>query len=105
VLLHVNLQSFFSYAEDGATPLAALSEAVAHLAADLPGARLTVALRNAACAPPDACERARASAERAGAFCVNTLDAAAAAIGVAKRWSAARARATAAAQPRVRESA
>jgi acyl-CoA synthetase (NDP forming) len=95
VLLHVNAQSFFSYAEDGEAPLAALFDAVARLAGELPGARITVALRNAACAPPGACERARAAAARGGALCVETLDAAAAAIAAAKRFGAARARARA----------
>jgi len=50
-------------------------------------------LRNAACAPFEATERARAAAARGGALCYDTLDAAAAAIAAGKRWSAARVRA------------
>lgn len=93
VLLHANAQSFFSFAEDGETPLYRLVEAVGRLARDLPGTRVTLALRNAICAPEGVAARVRAAADAAGLLCYESVEAAASAIAAGKRWSAARTRA------------
>ena len=91
VLLHANAQSFFSFADDGETPLLRLVEAVGALARELPATRVTLVLRNAACAPDGVAARVRAAADTAGLLCYDSLDAAASAIAAGKRWSAAHA--------------
>jgi hypothetical protein len=91
VLVHANAQSFFSFAEDGETPLLRLVEAVGRLARELPATRVTLALRNAACAPEGVARRVGAAADAAGVLCYESVEAAASAIGAGKRWSAARA--------------
>jgi acyl-CoA synthetase (NDP forming) len=91
VLVHLNLQSFFSWSDDGETPLRANLDALSGLAGEEPAARVAVVLRNAACAPPEVAQRARAAAGAGGALVYESLEAAAEAIAAGKRWSAARA--------------
>ncbi|GGM58774.1 hypothetical protein GCM10007977_070400 [Dactylosporangium sucinum] len=84
VLLHVNVQSYFSYGTGDLTPLVDLLGRLPELAGP---ARVTVAARNLDTAPGDAADRIGAAAVAAGVPLFGTLDAAATAIAAVKRWT------------------
>ncbi|MET7393980.1 acetate--CoA ligase family protein [Dactylosporangium sp. NPDC005572] len=84
VLLHVNVQSYFSY---GTGDLAPLVDLLGRLPELTGAARVTVAARNLDTAPGDAADRIGAAAVAAGVPLYGTLDAAATAIAAVKRWT------------------
>jgi acyl-CoA synthetase (NDP forming) len=89
VLVHVNVQSYFSYGVGGIDPLLQLLDHLAGVRTRWT-ARLAVVLRNVECAPPVDGERARAAVVDAGLPVFQHFDEAAVAIAAAqtfRRWS------------------
>jgi len=88
VLVHVNVQSYYSYGSGALDSLLALVE---QLAAWRPGQiRLALAARNLDAAAGDGIDRLRAAAAHHGLPLYPTLDGAAAAIAAANRFAASR---------------
>jgi acyl-CoA synthetase (NDP forming) len=88
-LVHVNVQSYYGYGDQGAAPLCAAIEQIG--AAPWP-ARIAFVLRNLPCASAGDAEAIRAAASRARLACFTSLDDAAQAIAAAKRFTAFRRR-------------
>lgn len=86
VLVHLNVQSYFSYASDGAEKLVPFVEAMG--AADLRGARLALVPRLSEVAPPEVQQALAAACVRHGVVAHPTLDGAATAIAAIQRFSA-----------------
>ncbi|MGA4538494.1 acetate--CoA ligase family protein [Uniformispora flossi] len=82
-LLHVNVQSYYGYADTGAAPLVRLVDGLAELPPS--GPRLSLVLRNLECAPPDDAEAIAAAGLRAAIPLFGNLDQAAAAIAAVRR--------------------
>lgn len=83
VLLHVNVQSYYGYADTGVAPLLALVESLSDLHRQ--GVRLSLVLRNLDCAPAADAEAATAACARSGVPLFRDLDQAAVAISAAQR--------------------
>ncbi|NUU22219.1 MAG: hypothetical protein HOV68_12010, partial [Streptomycetaceae bacterium] len=83
VLLHVNVQSYYGYADTGAAPLIELIDELRGL--DRQGARLCLVLRNLDCAPAADAEAVLAAGLRSGAPVFRDLDQAATAIAAGQR--------------------
>lgn len=83
-LLHVNVQSYYGYADTGATPLVRLVDGLAELPPS--GPRLSLVLRNLECAPPDDAEAIAAAGLRAAIPLFGNLDQAATAIAAMQRF-------------------
>jgi acyl-CoA synthetase (NDP forming) len=84
VVVHVNVQSFYSFGADGAGPLLAILDRLG--ARRWPG-RLAVLLRNLDCAPAGDAAAVRARAVALGLPFFRTFDDAMAAVGAAKRFT------------------
>jgi acyl-CoA synthetase (NDP forming) len=86
VLVHVNVQAYFSYGTRGIEPLI---EQLDHLAAgDWSTTRLGIVVRNLDCAPGAEAERLRAAVAEAGLPMFRDFDEAATAIAALKRFTA-----------------
>ncbi|MBW8483704.1 acetate--CoA ligase family protein [Actinomadura sp. PM05-2] len=86
VIAHVNVQSFFTYG-DSAESLVAYARSVGVLQSELPGARVTLVMRNAEYAPPGVEDEARAAARAAGVPVYRSMEAAAVAVAAGKRYA------------------
>ncbi|MGW4966792.1 acetate--CoA ligase family protein [Nonomuraea sp. NPDC004186] len=84
VVLHVNVQAFFTYG-DAAEPLYAYTRAVAQAQAALPGTRITLVTRNGECAPPGVEDEVRRIAAEAGIPVYRSMEAAAVAVAAGGR--------------------
>ncbi|MET7334157.1 acetate--CoA ligase family protein [Nonomuraea sp. NPDC005650] len=84
VVLHVNVQAFFTYG-DAAEPLYAYARAVARAQATLPGTRITLVTRNGECAPPGVEDEVRRIAAAAGIPVYRSMEAAAVAVAAGGR--------------------
>jgi acyl-CoA synthetase (NDP forming) len=84
VLVHINVQAYYSYGTGGIDPLVAQVEHLA--AARWPATRVAVAWRNLDSAPPADRERLRLAAVACGLPTFNGLDEAAVAIGALQRF-------------------
>ncbi|MEU8132452.1 acetate--CoA ligase family protein [Streptodolium elevatio] len=83
VLLHVNVQSYYGYADTGVAPLLALVESLAGPTRH--GVRLSLVPRNLDCAPSADAEGVLAACARSGVPAFRDLDQAAVAIAAAQR--------------------
>ncbi|MFG6191032.1 acetate--CoA ligase family protein [Nonomuraea sp. JJY05] len=88
VVLHVNVQAFFTYG-DAAEPLYAYARAVAQAQAALPGTRITLVTRNGECAPPGVEDEVRRIAAAAGIPVYRSMEAAAVAVAAGGRYGVA----------------
>jgi acyl-CoA synthetase (NDP forming) len=88
VLVHFNVQSYFSFGPGGADKLLPSLDMVAELA--YPGARVTLVPRNIDTAPPELAAAMFARAIERGLPCYRTLDEAAVAIAAVQQFTAAR---------------
>lgn len=88
VLVHFNVQSYFSFGPGGAAKLLPSLDMVADLA--YPGTRVTLVPRNLDTAPPELAAAMLARAVERGLPCYRTLDEAAVAIAAAQRFTASR---------------
>ncbi|WP_431929397.1 acetate--CoA ligase family protein [Nonomuraea jabiensis] len=88
VVLHVNVQAFFTYG-DAAEPLYAYARAVAQAQAELPGTRITLVTRNGECAPPGVEDEVRRIAAEAGIPVYRSMEAAAVAVAAGGRYGVA----------------
>lgn len=86
VLVHFNVQSYFSFGPGGADKLLPSLDMVADLA--YPGVRVTLVPRNLDTAPPELAAAMLARAIERGLPCYRTLDEAAVAIAAAQRFTA-----------------
>src|SRR5690606_6094261 len=87
VLVHVNVQAFYSYGEAGIAPLVDQLEALA--AGAWPATRLAVVVRNLECAPGADAERLREALVGLDLPLFRDFDEAATAIAAAQRFAAA----------------
>jgi len=84
VLLHVNVQAYYSYGTTGVTSLLAL---LAQLGGSgWAGARIALVLRNLECAPPDDARALADACEAAELVCFRDFDEAATAVAAAQRF-------------------
>ncbi|WTW98848.1 acetate--CoA ligase family protein [Streptomycetaceae bacterium NBC_01309] len=83
VLLHVNVQSYYGYADTGVTPLLALVEDLRGLVRH--GVRLSLVPRNLDCAPSADADEVLAACARSGVPVFRDLDQAAVAIAAVQR--------------------
>ncbi|MBB5778234.1 acetate--CoA ligase family protein [Nonomuraea jabiensis] len=88
VVLHVNVQAFFTYG-DAAEPLYAYARAVAQAQAALAGTRITLVTRNGECAPPGVEDEVRRIAAEAGIPVYRSMEAAAVAVAAGGRYGVA----------------
>ncbi|MER5998334.1 acetate--CoA ligase family protein [Nonomuraea angiospora] len=88
VVLHVNVQAFFTYG-DAAEPLYAYTRVVAQAQAALPGTRITLVTRNGECAPPGVEDEVRRIAAEAGIPVYRSMEAAAVAVAAGGRYGVA----------------
>ncbi|HEV8296049.1 MAG TPA: hypothetical protein VGQ20_02085, partial [Acidimicrobiales bacterium] len=88
VLLHFNVQAYFSFSADGGDMLLPVIDAVAGL--DYPGTRIALVARNLDTAPAALVERFIAAAKASNVAMFRTIDEAAVAIGAAQRFTASR---------------
>ncbi|MEQ4718120.1 acetate--CoA ligase family protein [Nonomuraea sp. B19D2] len=84
VVLHVNVQAFFTYG-DAAEPLYAYARAVAGAQEALPGTRITLVTRNGECAPAGVEDAVRRIAAAAGIPVYRSMEAAAVAVAAGGR--------------------
>jgi acyl-CoA synthetase (NDP forming) len=84
VLLHVNVQSFYSFGDEGASRLLEMLDRIAQRR--WPG-RVAVVLRNVECAPPEDAARCRKKAIECRLPVFRDFDEAMVAIGAAKRFT------------------
>jgi acyl-CoA synthetase (NDP forming) len=92
VLLHFNVQAYFSFSSDGAARLAPVVGAIADLAAQWPQVRFSLVPRNLDCAPPDVAAELLRDARARGLRCFRWLEHAAVAISASQRFDRARRR-------------
>lgn len=93
VILHVNVQAFFSFGSDGAAKLLLVPGAIADLAEAWPSVRFAFVPRNLDCAPPETAAALVAASRARGVRVFPMLDLAALAVAAAQRfdrWRAAR---------------
>ncbi|MCF2530857.1 acetate--CoA ligase family protein [Yinghuangia sp. KLBMP8922] len=90
VLMHVNVQSYYGYADTGAVPLLALVADIGGL--DRHGVRLSLVLRNLDCAPAADAEAVLAACAGSGIPVFRDLDQAATAIAAVRRLQSSAAR-------------
>jgi acyl-CoA synthetase (NDP forming) len=88
LLIHFNVQSYFSFGPGGAAKLLPSVDMVADL--HYPGTRVTLVPRNVDTAPPDMVAAIFERANERGLPCYRTLDEAAVAIAAVQRFSASR---------------
>jgi acyl-CoA synthetase (NDP forming) len=88
LIVHFNVQSYFSFGPGGADKLLPSLDMVADLA--YPGTRVTLVPRNVDTAPPELAAAMFARAVERGLPCYRTLDEAAVAVAAVQRFTAAR---------------
>jgi hypothetical protein len=86
VIVHINVQSFFTFG-DSADPLLAYTRGVGALQQELSATRVTLVLRNAECAPPGVEDSVRDVARSSGVPVYRNMEAAAVAVNAGKRSS------------------
>jgi acyl-CoA synthetase (NDP forming) len=95
VLLHFNVQAYFSFSSDGAARLAPVVTAVSELAGQWPRVRFWLVPRNLDCAPPTVAGALLRDARTSGLRVFSFLEHAAVAIAAAQRFDRTRASASA----------
>ena len=86
VVIHANVQAFFSYGGGGIDRLHAILQATAARAAEAwTGSRLGIVTRNLECAPPESVDRIRRTGRRVDLPVFTAFDEAMVAVAAAKR--------------------